>query len=152
MAKKKPQSVADKIKELTQSVHLPAVVESVANTTQTQRTEKKLGGITGKGFMPGQSGNPAGPKPGYHHAKTYALKVIKEMAKTTDGKEMEVGEAMVRSMVKESLKGNTTAFNTIFDRVDGKAPQPHIGDDGEDPIRFNIGIDKMLEKGYADEE
>ena len=72
---------------------------------------------------PGQSGNPAGPKPGYHHGKTYLLKVIKELAKTTDGKTIEVGEAIVRAQVKNALTGDTRAFNAVFDRIDGKAPQ-----------------------------
>ena len=33
-------------------------MEPVANNTES--TKKKLGGITGKGFMPGKSGNPSG--------------------------------------------------------------------------------------------
>lgn len=40
-----------------------------------ETTEKQLGGITGKGFMPGQSGNPNGRPPG-----TYSLKVKIEKA------------------------------------------------------------------------
>ena len=65
---------------------------------------------------------------------------------------MEVGEAMVRAIVQQSLKGDTRAFIAVVDRVDGKAPQPHIGDDGEDPIRFDLGIDRMLEKGYGEDK
>ena len=30
------------------------------NVENNEKTTKKLGGITGKGFMPGQSGNPGG--------------------------------------------------------------------------------------------
>jgi predicted transcriptional regulator len=32
-----------------------------------QPAEKKIGGITGKGFLPGTSGNPGGMKPGTKH-------------------------------------------------------------------------------------
>jgi len=48
--------------------------ENVANNTETT----KLGGITGKGFMPGQSGNPSGrPK---DTLKAFIARELREMS------------------------------------------------------------------------
>ena len=50
-------------------------IESVANN---EKTTKKLGGITGKGFMPGKSGNPSGrPK---NTLKDYVRQMFMEMS------------------------------------------------------------------------
>lgn len=122
-----------------------------ANSEQTQRIKsEKSGGMV---FAPGVSGNPSGPKPGYHHAKTYFLKIIKEMAKTSDGKLMELGEALARAQVKIALSGDSRAFDTIFNRVDGKAPQPIIGDAEEDAVRIEMteGMKRIVQKAYGDE-
>lgn len=48
----------------------------------------------------------------------------------------------------EARKGNITAIKEFNDRVLGKSPQPIVGDEEEDPIRFNLGIGRILEKAY----
>ena len=168
MTKPIKQSAAEAIEELTQSLkkgkstpEAPALEQegvktggneanagSTANLVETQsKTPNKPWQ-----FQPGKSGNPKGPKPGYHHAKTYFMKILKEMAKTSEGKSMEIGEAMARAQVKVALAGDTRAFNAVFDRVDGKAPQPLIGDAEEDAIRVDVttGMKSILGKAYGE--
>lgn len=51
---------------------------NVSNNEKTTKDGKLLGGITGKGFMPGQSGNPSGrPK---NTLKDYVRKMFMEMS------------------------------------------------------------------------
>ena len=52
-------------------------LENIENNTGT--TEKKLGGVTGKGFMPGKSGNPGGrPK---KPLKEFSMELFKSMTR-----------------------------------------------------------------------
>lgn len=145
MSDKTPQSLADKIQRLKEiKAPTKAIIKKTTNSEKTQ-TKKDRPWL----FQPGQSGNPAGPKPGYHHAKTYALKIIKELAKTKDGKDMELGEAMVRAQVQIALKGDTRGFNAIFDRVDGKPMQPIGGEEDAPPLK--IDLTHILRKAYGQE-
>jgi Family of unknown function (DUF5681) len=73
-------------------------------------TGKMPGGVTGKGFRPGASGNPGGrPK---QQPGTEALRVLLADEKTA--------MALARAMIKRALKGNVRAFKEIMDRVEGK--------------------------------
>jgi hypothetical protein len=44
--------------------HRPNGADPDTETALTTTSRQRLGGITGKGFLPGQSGNPAGPAVG----------------------------------------------------------------------------------------
>ena len=92
---------------------------SVANNQQT--TEKKLGGCTGKGFMPGQSGNPAGrPK------KSHLTEVAEEMLEEKLGDEgfrKQFKEAMWRDLLSGKVMGAMTR-DTLWERTEGKVAQP----------------------------
>lgn len=93
---------------------------AVANNAET--TEKKIGGVTGKGFKPGQSGNPTGrPK---STPITDALR--KALANPKQA------EAFVKGILKEARKGNSKAFAAVADRLEGKPAQSHelTGKDG----------------------
>lgn len=50
----------------------------VDSTTQEQRTDYKPGGVTGKGFLPGQSGNPAGRPKGSLSIKDEVRKYLED--------------------------------------------------------------------------
>src|SRR3990172_3539043 len=54
-----------------------------SDDNQIVATQRKptLGGITGKGFLPGKSGNPAGPKPLFHIARDIAQRILNEPSK-----------------------------------------------------------------------
>lgn len=76
-------------------------------------------------FKPGQSGNPKGrPKRDW----TWAGELQKAAEEAING--VSIKEAMAKSMVKESLKGNVQAFNAIVNRMDGM-PQQDITSAGE---------------------
>jgi hypothetical protein len=85
-----------------------------------KQPEKKLGGVTGRGFVPGQSGNPAGrPRT---KGLVAALKVaVAEVGK--DGRTVE--EALADELVRQALRGRRrlVAIAEIFDRLEGRPRQ-----------------------------
>lgn len=46
---------------------------------------------------------------------------------------------------------NVQAIKDWLDRALGKAPQPHIGDEEEDPIQHQLGADRIIEGAYGSE-
>jgi Family of unknown function (DUF5681) len=82
---------------------------------------KRLGGCTGRGFMPGQSGNPKGGRP-----KTKGLlNALKARVAepTRNGRTME--DELVEVLILEALQGKNrlTAIQTVFDRLEGRPAQ-----------------------------
>ena len=105
---------------------------------QPKNNDKKLkGGVTGKGWVKGTSGNPNGrPK------NEFALNEhIKTLANTPVGKSKKsMLEAVVHTVYQEALDGNMTAVNFLADRILGK-PNQSIGikDTTDEPIKvFNF--------------
>ena len=110
----------------------PQAVENNENSTG-----KLLGGITGKGFMPGQSGNAGGrPK---RKPLTDALNAalsetvaeeIRHKLNLKDG--ATYAEVLALSIVREAVTGKNKvqAFAEIADRVEGKVTQSISGTDG----------------------
>ncbi len=107
---------------------------------QPKNNEKLVGGITGKGWKKGQSGNPNGrPKSGF------ALnEYITELANVELEDKKTMLEAVVGKVYEEALDGNMTAISFLADRVLGK-PSQQIGikDVSDEPIKvFDIdGLD-----------
>lgn len=61
--------------------------------------------------------------------------------------------AMMEKMYEIAVKtGDSAAGDRWLNRALGKAPQPLIGDEEEDPIRVDLGVDRILGKVYNDEE
>ena len=104
---------------------------------QPKNNDKKLkGGVTGKGWVKGQSGNPKGrPKSGF------ALnEYITELANVELEDKKTMLEAVVGKVYEEALDGNMTAISFLADRVLGKASQSiAVRDATDEPIKvFDI--------------
>jgi len=109
-----------------------------------ETTGKKPGGITGKGFRPGQSGNPGGrPK------KTRLSDATREWLEEIDPKTGKTNAQIVAEAQGESAKkGNTAAYNAIADRTEGKARQAFelSGPDGADiPVDLKLIDEEIAE-------
>ena len=87
------------------------------NAESTPEREKLLGGITGKGFMPGQSGNPSG-RPVRKPVTDLYMEIFDDP------------EAMaeLRTAIKRALSKGQMAMvlqlREMTDRVEGKVTQP----------------------------
>jgi hypothetical protein len=81
---------------------------------------KQLGGVTGRGFLPGQSGNPNG-RPRTRGLLSALRAKVAEIG--PDGRPLE--ERLVAVLIEEALKGKhrLAAVELIFDRLEGRARQ-----------------------------
>jgi Family of unknown function (DUF5681) len=90
----------------------------VQNNART--TGKKLGGVTGKGFRPGTSGNPGGrPK----DLVTRELRELMLRQCSLDKKKRSWGEVIAEAIGRKARAGDVRAFEAIADRTDGKPAQ-----------------------------
>lgn len=87
----------------------------VANNAES--TEKKLGGVTGKGFKPGQSGNPTGrPK------KKPLTELYEQML--NDPELTPVIRKAVKSAISKGQMAMVLQLREMAERVEGKVTQP----------------------------
>jgi hypothetical protein len=87
--------------------------------TATHRTEAIMETATrdGRGrFLPGQSGNPAGKKPG---TQNHATRLLQWLADTEEAQAM-------RALIAQAIKGNVAALRILLDRIDPKPRGPAI--------------------------
>ena len=90
-----------------------------------QRQQKQLGGITGRGFVPGQSGNPKG-RP---HTKGLLIALRNKVAEVdANGQTIEallVEVLFQEVLLQEALRGKhrLPAVEMIFDRLEGRSRQ-----------------------------
>jgi hypothetical protein len=94
---------------------------SPTHTAPLRSTDKQRGGITGKGFLPGQSGNPSGRAPGER-----ALLVKLHGA---DGQKVYQRLEALRADPKTSRKLQVQIDFFIIERMFGRAQQ-HVDVDG----------------------
>ncbi len=113
-------------------------LESAAtrNGVAEQRTSngKLLGGVTGRGFLPGKSGNPRGRKKG-----SGIQDRLRRLLEADDGR---VAEALAQAIVTAALKGDFRYCQEILNRVDGKVPNRVAVEDSGPLIRqvtFDLG-------------
>lgn len=94
-------------------------VEESSNVEKTR--EKQLGGITGKGFMPGVSGNPAGRPPGSVSITELIKKKLTEEVTLKDGKSKKqfVMLLLDRILDKAINQGDEKTIKLIWNYVDG---------------------------------
>ena len=89
-------------------------VDTDAGAPAPPNSGGRLGGITGKGFMPGQSGNPKGrPK-----KRTLAEDVCAILAEFPAGGEIDKQEGLARIWIDEILRNrNFRALKALIDRL-----------------------------------
>jgi hypothetical protein len=90
------------------------------NNAKQHRNGKLLGGITGKGFSPGQSGNPSGRAPSKGLINSLKVK-IGEVG--PDGRTVE--DLLVEALIQEAFVGKNrmAALAYVFDRLEGRPRQ-----------------------------
>ena len=111
---------------------------------------KQLGGITGRGFLPGQSGNPSG-RPRTRGLVSSLRAKMGEIG--PDGSSLE--DRLVGVLVQEALKGRQrlAAVEVIFDRLEGRASQhievadvtKELRQKSDDELRFHLEHDRWPE-------
>ena len=107
-----------------------SLLESI-NTKTTPNSEKMLGGITGKGFVPGVSGNPEGRPPETPEQKI-VKRAIKELVKEYKEDLAQVLPQIRPILIAKAVEGDMVAIKEIHDRVMDKSKQPtDITSDGE---------------------
>ncbi len=121
---------------------MPDSEKDVANNEDSTTSSRQLGGITGKGFMPGQSGNPSGRPKRKPLTDAYMAILGKtippEVARKLDLPESATyAEVIAMSLAREAVKGKVNAAAEMADRVEGKVTQPISGPD-EGPIVHEI--------------
>lgn len=92
---------------------MPNYAKLAGNVANNEKATKKLGGQSGKGFMPGKSGNPSGrPK----------SKPITDMFKRIleNPEDMAAIQANVAKTLKDRGMAGVILINHIADRVEGK--------------------------------
>jgi hypothetical protein len=92
----------------------------IDKTTKEQPKEKLEGGITGKGFKKGQSGNPAGRPKGALNFATKFRVFIEKVAEQEDITPEEVEEKLMAVGYKGAKEGDFRFWADIFNRVYGK--------------------------------
>lgn len=104
--------------------------------------------LIGKGFKPGQSGNPKGKPKGTISAKTIIRKWLESEDKMIDPitkkeQKVTVMDVITLALITKARKGDAIAFNALLDRMDGK-PKQEVG------FTDNQGNDVLL--GYGKED
>lgn len=83
----------------------------------------KPGGCTGKGFKPGQSGNPSGRPKSKLLSEAYRAKLGELVPGDKEGRTY--AEMICDAMVKLAMKGKHLHASEIADRVEGKPRQAY---------------------------
>lgn len=99
----------------------------VAESNATAHAATRTGGASGKGFRPGQSGNPGGRPKGFTE--------LREAARTHTKTALETLVAILKT---GSDSAKVAAATAILDRGWGKAPQAITGEDGQGPITITL--------------
>ena len=90
-----------------------------------EQPKSNLGGITGKGFMPGQSGNPGGRPKGSKSLRNLLIHALRKKAKDGKGGEKDFYDVLIESIIVNAAKGNAALAKLIFDYHEGPPPQKH---------------------------
>jgi hypothetical protein len=124
----------------------------VENNGKQRERSKQLGGITGRGFMPGQSGNPNGRPRTRGLLGTLRFRVSEV---GPDGRSLE--DRLIDVLVQEALRGRhrLAAVETIFDRLEGRARQhldvadvsKELKEKPDAELRFHLAHDRWPDEG-----
>ena len=136
--------------------------------TLKQRNNNE-GGVTGKGFKPGQSGNPDGrPKGslsiphllrriGIEKAPVEIAKNVRELYGMAKNKSLTMFECFVRLTYIKALEGDIRAIDWLSERTEGKVSQAielkvthRHKVEGEEPIEYlNDYISRISQQAEA---
>ena len=96
------------------------MMNNAKNNGKQRKGKRSLGGVTGRGFMPGKSGNPKG-RPRSRGFLSALKAAVEEVG--ADGRIVE--EQVVGVLIEEALRGRhrLPAIQTIFDRLEGRPRQ-----------------------------
>jgi hypothetical protein len=87
---------------------------------QRNNNGKQLGGVTGKGFLPGQSGNPGGrPKGNVKISAAYERSLARIVPDDPEGRTY--AQYIADKNVEIAAQGNIAAIKEVTDRTEGKA-------------------------------
>jgi hypothetical protein len=81
---------------------------------QRAATPKLPGGITGKGFTPGKSGNPSGRK---KDCASIAASIKRQLSRPD-------ADAIAARLIQQARRGNLNAAKVLLDRLDGPLAGP----------------------------
>ena len=114
----------------------------MANNAKHRRNGSLAGGVTGKEFLPGRSGNPLGRPRTTVLIEAHRQKMFDE----PDGRT--VAQHVAVALVDESLRGRQriAAASLILDRLEGRLPQqldlnnitPELADRSDDELRYYL--------------
>lgn len=96
------------------------MTNNAKNNEKQRKGKSPLGGVTGRGFMPGKSGNPNG-RPRTRGLLNALKAAVEEVG--PDGRNVE--QQVVDALIDEALRGRhrLPAIQTIFDRLEGRPRQ-----------------------------
>jgi hypothetical protein len=90
-----------------------------------EQPKNNVGGITGKGFTPGRSGNPGGRPRGSKSLRNLLIEALRKKTKDAKGNEREYYDLLVEAIVLNAAKGNAALVKLIFDYHEGPPVQKH---------------------------
>lgn len=121
----------------------------------TDNNGKMVGGITGKGFVKGQSGNPNGRPRGTQSIPDMLKRIgeedvpdalnekVQELFGKADIGEITMLEAVMRTTMMYAIQGKSWAVQFLADRLEGK-PRQTIELEQHEPIQLiKTGIDNF---------
>ena len=112
----------------------------------------KKGGITGKGFKPGKSGNPSGrPK------TKKIIETLKELSNQPYNESKTKLEHICDQVIDKALNGDISMIKLFFERLEGKPFMNHniAVEKNDEPIqvfKFEPEFQKQLDQRYEEEE
>jgi hypothetical protein len=92
---------------------------------QRENNGKHLGGITGKGFLPGQSGNPGGrPKGSIKISTAFQHSLARLVPGDAEGRSY--AQKIADTIVELAASGDVRAIKEVADRTEGRPTQMMI--------------------------
>lgn len=92
--------------------------------------------------MPFEPGNTAHQKADRKKPRVIAQQITAALNEAADEGPTKL-RMVVNALIKRAMDGDVQAINAIMDRVDGKVPQPVVGDDEEAPVRVAL-IERII--------
>ncbi len=90
-------------------------------------------------------------------SKHYGEDVTIEVEDPKTHKKVKIKKPRVLAMMEKLYEtgianGDTAAIDRWLNRALGKPPQPLVGDEEEDPVRIDLGVDRILGKVYSGDD